>query len=172
VLADCDADTYRRYVRPVSHALPEDAPSEHAVVLLCHTVDAEGSSASRVYVLFNREDYDEPSVSRFLATAAGTRALDVARMYPRAGIGLKRDGTDMLGIGLRPTGRRRIDPACLMTPVMIPLVNAGVRIPELAERLHRVSWVTIPLDDDSLECPRVMREMNVYVTLDGERTGR
>jgi len=171
VLDGCDPATYRRFVRPVSPSLPEQPPPPAAVVLLCHRVAADGRTAARVYVLFNREDYERPDIAAYVSSAAGSRALEVARQYPRSGFALKRDTTDMLGIGLRPTGRRTLDPECLCTPVMIPLANAAARVPELHARLHRVSWVTIPLDDESLAFPRRLREMNIYVVLDGHGAG-
>ena len=157
-----DRPAYDRLVRPEWPALP-NAPIDHGTILHSRTIELDGSSKERVYFMFDRDDYRRRSIASFFRTVAGAEALKVARMYPRSGLCLKRDGTDMLGIGLRPTGRRRMDPEFLMTPVMIPLVHAAVRLPHLEERLNRVTWVTVPLDEVSL--PRCPREMNVYVHL-------
>lgn len=161
----CTPSIYRRLVKPAAPHLPAETPGAGAI-LLCRTMDADRTASSaRVYALFNQQDLKRPRVARFLTHTIGARGLAAASMYPRSGIGLKADGTDMLGIGLRPTGRRQLDQAHLFTPVMVPLVNAAVRTPALAERLHDVTWVTIPLDRTSLGFPRKMREMNVYAQL-------
>jgi hypothetical protein len=161
----CTPSLYRRIVRPAAPHLPPEPPGAGAI-LLCRTMDADrDTSSARVYALFNQRDLRRPRVASFLTRTIGARGLAAASMYPRSGIGLKADGTDMLGIGLRPTGRRQLNPAHLLTPVMVPLVNAAVRTPVLSERINDVTWVTIPIDRTSLGFPRKMREMNVYAQL-------
>jgi hypothetical protein len=160
----CTPSLYRRHVRPLAAGLPE-RPPRAGTVLLCRTIDARGMSGARAYALFNDTDLRRRTVWRFLEATIGRRGLAAAVGYPRVGVGLKTDGTDMLGIGLRPTERRRLTVAQLWRPVMLPLVNAAVRTPLLAERLNEVTWVTVPLDARSLSFPRQLDEMNVYVQL-------
>jgi hypothetical protein len=165
VLDRCDAEIYGQFIRPISPLLPACPPPECATVFFGQTIDAAGSSASRVYLLFDREAFDQPEVGAYVSAIAGAAALEVARTYPRCGIGLKQDTTDMLGIGLRPTGRRALPMDYLASPAMVPLVNAAARIPALGARLNRVTWMSVPIDDESLSFPRKLKEMNVYVLL-------
>lgn len=160
----CTPSIYQRLVRPAAPQFPGGAPSAGAF-LLCRTVEAGKPCSARVYALFHQHDLRRPTVARFLRRTIGVRGLAAAVDYPRVGVGVKADGTNMLGIGLQPTGRRRLDLAHVMTPVMVPLVNAAVRTPLLSERLADVTWVTVPLDQRSLSFPSTLREMNVYVQL-------
>lgn len=166
-LKRCTPEVYARCVRPASRRLPASPPPDCGVVLLSHTIDAAGGIAPRAYVLFNGADVRRPDVTAYLKATAGPRVAAIAGDYPRAGIGVKRDATDMVGLGLRPTGSRGTTMASLMTPVMVPLVHAAARTPLLAARLNRVTWVTLPLNRHGLALPRVPREMNVYVHLRG-----
>ncbi|HEY0135152.1 MAG TPA: hypothetical protein VGB85_13785 [Nannocystis sp.] len=134
-------------------------------VLRCHTVELGGAEASRMYYLFTGADHDDPATAALITRLAGPRGAELARLHPRSGVAFKADGTDMLGLALRATGAEGPHPAQILSPVLVPLLAAAGRSEALYERLDRVTWVTVPLDEDSLRLPRVLREMNVYVRL-------
>ena len=167
-LSRCTASMYRRLVRPAAPQLPEQACTA-ATTLLCRTIEASGPCSARVYLLFHDHQARTAAVARVLRRLLGTHGAAAVAGYPRIGVGIKADGTHMVGIGLRPTGRRALDPSFATSPVMMPLVNAAVRMPLLAERLNDVTWVTLPIDARSLQFPRRVSEMNVYVQLRDRR---
>jgi len=134
-------------------------------VLRCQTFEFGGGEASRIYLLVSESCNDDPATAALMTALAGPRGAALARLQPRAGVAFKADGTDMLGLALRATGADGPHPAQVLSPVRVPLLAAATRHDALYERLDRVTWVTVPLDEESLRLPRELREMNVYVRL-------
>lgn len=134
-------------------------------VLRCQTFELGGGEASRIYLLVSESDHDDPATAALMTALVGPRGAALARLHPRAGVAFKADGTDMLGLALRATGADGPHAAQVLSPVLVPLLAAAHRHDALYERLDRVTWVTVPLDEQSLRLPRELREMNVYVRL-------
>ncbi|QRN96532.1 hypothetical protein JRI60_47310 [Archangium violaceum] len=164
-LKDCSAARYHELLRPVLPALPAEPPPEEATLLFCYALEAGGSARPRLYVQFREEAYQKPRIARYMEERVGTRGLALARGHRASGVALKEGATEMLGLGLRPTGAEGPHPCQVISPVALPLLEAARRVPLLAERLDRVSWVTLANDEDSLRCQTHQREMNVYVKL-------
>jgi hypothetical protein len=165
-LEGCNDAVYRGLIRPLSPELPEHCPPGSVRPLICYAAYDDGGVASRAYFLYHAQEFENPAVADYFTRLAGRRAVEVARGHPSAGFAFKGDTTNMLGLSLRPTGIGAADhPAWWSSPVLGPLLYAGGRNPALRERLHRVSWVTVPLSDEALRFPFAMPEMNVYVRL-------
>jgi hypothetical protein len=165
-LEGCDDALYSGLIRPLYADLPEQAPPGEVRPLICYSAYDDGDVASRAYFLYNAEDFENPAVAEYFTRLAGRRAVEVARAHPSAGFAFKGDTTNMLGLSLRPTGLDSSGhPSLWSSPALGPLLHAGGRDPLLREWLHRVSWVTVPLTDESLRFPYLMPEMNVYVRL-------
>ena len=172
-LDDCSEPVYSQYVRPAYPDLPSDAPPGAVRALVCYAAYETGTVASRTYFLYHAEQLGEPAVREYLSHLLGERAVEIAAMHPSAGFAFKGDTTNMLGLSFRPTGISAADhPSWWNSPALTPLLYAAGRTPALRERLHRVSWVTVPLTSESLEFPFEMPEMNVYVRLASEAQAR
>jgi len=147
--------------------LPHETPLASATIVLCYAVYATGEARSRVYLMYNQQDFDAPEVSRWLAAAAGERALALSRSHVRSGISFKNDTTDMLGLGFRPSDTSLRDHPCWWnSPALDPIFEAAGSRPLLRQRLDRLSWVTVALSPEALALPMSIPEMNVYVKLD------
>ncbi len=165
-LDELDNGAYQEFVRPLYEHLPPDTPVEKGRYLMAHSIYEDGGAFARVYLICMQEELQNAKTADFLRKAIGERGLEVARQHPSAGIALKCDTTDMLGLSLRPTGISVADhPSWWNSPVLTPLLYGAGHLPALRERLHRVSWVTVPITAEALAFPFVMPEMNVYVRL-------
>ncbi len=163
---DLDDAATASLLRAVMPKLTSDPPLEKATVLLCYAAYEVGGSRSRIYLIYPQEAFEDAAVAGWLAALVGPHALQLARTHPRAGIALKSDTTDMLGLGLRPSEAALTDhPSWSNSPALNPLFYAAGCQPLLRDRLHRVSWITVPLDAEALSFPMIMPEMNVYVRL-------
>lgn len=162
----CDEAMWAGSLRGLHAALPAAAPPGAARVLLSYSCGESGESFSRVYVMYLQRELAKREVADYLTPWIGERGLRVARGHPAAGVSVKNDTTDMLGLAFRPTGLALDDhPSWWESPALAPLLHAAGPIPALRERLQRVSWVTVPLSPASLELPYTLPEMNVYVRL-------
>jgi hypothetical protein len=165
-LDDCSEPVYSDYVRPAYPDLPASAPPGAVRALVCYAAYETGTVASRAYFLYHADQLREPAVREYLVNLLGERAVEVAAMHPSAGFAFKGDTTNMLGLSFRPTGIEAAGhPSWWNSPALTPLLYAAGRTPALRERLHRVSWVTVPLTSDALQFSYEMPEMNVYVRL-------
>jgi len=165
-LEDCGEALYRGLIRPLYPDLPADCPPGGVRPLVCYAAYETGKVASRAYFLYHAAEFANPAVADYFTALAGRRAVEVARMHPSAGFAFKGDTTNMLGLSLRPTGIACGDhDAWWSSPALDPLLYAAGSHPALRERLHSVSWVTVPLTEEALRFPFVMPEMNVYVRL-------
>lgn len=165
-LESCPEDIYSELIRPLHAKLLPGTPPESARVILAHSINAQGISFSRAYLFCFQEACEDPIVRDYMSHLLGERALDVAMHHPSFGVALKNDTVDMIGFSFRPTGLDLQDhPSWRHSPVLTPLLHAAGRVPALRERLHRVSWVTVPLGIATSAFPFVLPEMNVYVKL-------
>lgn len=155
-----------RLLQAVIPKLACDLPLEAATVLLCYAAYECGDAASRIYLIYGQESFQEVALCEWMRSVAGDRALELARSHVRAGLAFKNDTTNMLGLGFRPSGVEMADHPCWWnSAALVPLFCAAGSRPLLRARLRRVTWITLPLSREALALPLTMPEMNVYVRL-------
>ncbi len=165
-LDSCQGEEYRELLQPLHPKLLAEEPPEGARIILSHAVYENGFNYPRAYLFYTQPMFANERVRTYMTNLLGAEAVAVATVHPSCGVALKNDTTDMMGLSFRPTGVELQDhPSWWRSPALTPLLCAAGKVPLLRERLHRVSWITVPMNAAVVGFPFVLPEMNVYVKL-------
>jgi hypothetical protein len=166
-------ELYRGRLRHLHLGLPDSPPPGPCRIIYVYAADGHGQNSSRVYFLYPQSAYERPDVAEYMACLVGKAGVELACQHPSSGVGIKNDATDMIAVSFAPTGMSNIDhPAWRTSPILQPVLYAAGTEPELARRVHRLTWVALPADECSSELGYEVSELNVYVRLDGSRGER
>jgi hypothetical protein len=143
---------YSSLIKPLFGELLQEPLPGNPGVIIGFATDGLGHFWPRLYIFYERHEYAEPSVVYYLQQRIGAIPLAIMRSYPKSAIAFKAKSTDMIYVSLQDS----------YSHLKTIVVDESRRLPLFHERLNRLKWIGIPIEECRESIPQ---EMNVFVEL-------